>query len=59
MGGGMMCGMMGRAAAHDDPMAYKPAVQPQRQGMMCPCCRNMGMMRPQQPTQPQQPQQQP
>ena len=42
-GGGMMCGMMGRQAA-DDPMADKPAQQPQQQSSMCPCCRNMAMM---------------
>jgi hypothetical protein len=41
--GGMMCGGMG-AAAEDDPMADKPS-QPQRMGGMCPCCRNMAMMR--------------
>jgi hypothetical protein len=40
--GGMMCGMMGQAA--DDPMADKPAQKPQQAGM-CPCCRNMAMMR--------------
>ena len=40
--GGMMCG--GAAAAEDDPMADKPAAQP-RQSSMCPCCRNMAMMR--------------
>ena len=40
--GGMMCGMMGQAA--DDPMAEKPAQKPQQSGM-CPCCRNMAMMR--------------
>jgi hypothetical protein len=39
--GGMMCGM-GQAA--DDPMADKPAQKPQASGM-CPCCRNMAMMR--------------
>lgn len=39
---GMMCGSMG--AAQDDPMSDKPA-QPQQSGMMCPCCRNMAMMR--------------
>jgi hypothetical protein len=60
MGGmamGGMCGMMGQRTA-DDPMADNPANPPQRQGMMCPCCRNMSMMRPQQPAQPQQPGQQ-
>ena len=41
--GGMMCGM--GAAAQEDPMADKPANPPQQQGMMCPCCRNMAMMR--------------
>jgi hypothetical protein len=40
--GGMMCGMMGQAA--EDPMADKPAQKPQ-QSTMCPCCRNMAMMR--------------
>ena len=40
--GGMMCGMTGQAA--DDPMADKPAQKPQQSGM-CPCCRNMAMMR--------------
>jgi hypothetical protein len=43
--GGMMSGgmcAMGQTA--DDPMADKPAQQPQRSGM-CPCCRNMAMMR--------------
>ena len=40
--GGMMCG--GMSQAQDDPMADKPA-QPQRQSGMCPCCRNMAMMR--------------
>ena len=40
--GGMMCGAMGAAA--DDPMADKPAQKSQRSGM-CPCCRNMAMMR--------------
>ena len=39
---GMMCGAMG--AAQDDPMADKPAQKPQASGM-CPCCRNMAMMR--------------
>ena len=39
----MMCGGMG-AAAQDDPMADKPA-QKQQQSGMCPCCRNMAMMR--------------
>jgi hypothetical protein len=37
---GMMCGA-GQTA--DDPMAEKPAQQ-QSSGM-CPCCRNMAMMR--------------
>jgi hypothetical protein len=41
--GGMMCGGMG-AAAQDDPMADKPA-QKQQQSGMCPCCKNMAMMR--------------
>lgn len=39
---GMMCGA---AQAADDPMADKPAQQPQRSSGMCPCCRNMAMMR--------------
>jgi hypothetical protein len=38
---GMMCGA---AQAADDPMADKPAQQ-QRSSGMCPCCRNMAMMR--------------
>ena len=38
----MMCGSMGQA--QDDPMADKPA-QKQQQSGMCPCCRNMAMMR--------------
>jgi hypothetical protein len=42
-GGMMMCGAMGQAAA-DDPMADKPAQKPQASGM-CPCCRNIAMMR--------------
>jgi len=41
-GGGMMCGGMG--AAQDDPMADKPAQKPQASGM-CPCCKNMAMMK--------------
>lgn len=41
--GGTMCGGMG-AAAQDDPMADKPADK-QKQSGMCPCCRNMAMMR--------------
>ena len=40
MSGGM-CGMMGK---QDAPMADKPAQQPQQSGM-CPCCKNMAMMR--------------
>ena len=41
--GGMMCGgAMGATA--DDPMADKPAEKPKASGM-CPCCRNMAMMR--------------
>jgi hypothetical protein len=40
--GGMMCGGMAQAA--DDPMANKPAQAPQASGM-CPCCKNMAMMR--------------
>lgn len=39
--GGGMCGM-GQAA--DDPMADKPAQAPKASGM-CPCCKNMAMMR--------------
>jgi hypothetical protein len=42
MSGGMMCGMGTQAA--DDPMADKPE-QKQQQSGMCPCCRNMAMMR--------------
>jgi hypothetical protein len=42
-GAGGMCGQ----PAADDPMADNPS---QRQGMMCPCCRNMmTMMQRQQP----------
>jgi hypothetical protein len=43
-GGGMamMCG--GMSQVQDDPMADKPAQKPQASGM-CPCCRNMAMMR--------------
>jgi hypothetical protein len=41
-GQGGMCGM-GQAA--DDPMADKPAQAPKTSGMMCPCCKNMAMMR--------------
>jgi len=40
---GMMCGATG--TAQDDPMADKPAQKPQQQMGMCPCCRNMAMMR--------------
>ena len=40
--GGMMCGA--GTAAQDDPMADKPT-QPQQGMGMCPCCRNMAMMR--------------
>ena len=40
--GGMMCGGMGQTA--DDPMADKPAQKSQASGM-CPCCKNMAMMR--------------
>lgn len=39
---GMMCGSMGQG--QDDPMADKPAPKQQQSGM-CPCCRNMAMMR--------------
>jgi len=42
--GGMMCGGMG-AAAQDDPMADRRAQKPQQQSGMCPCCKNMAMMR--------------
>lgn len=42
MSSGMMCGMMGQTA--DDPMADKKPEQTQR-ASMCPCCRNMAMMR--------------
>jgi hypothetical protein len=38
---GMMCGAMGQG--QDDPMADKPAHK--QQSGMCPCCRNMAMMR--------------
>jgi hypothetical protein len=38
---GMMCGPV---QAADDPMADKPA-QPQQQSGMCPCCKNMAMMK--------------
>jgi hypothetical protein len=40
---GMMCSPS-NAAAQSDPMADQPA-QPQQQSGMCPCCRNMAMMR--------------
>jgi hypothetical protein len=40
--GGMMCGMMQQTP--DDPMADKPAQKPEASGM-CPCCKNMAMMR--------------
>lgn len=43
-GMGGMCGGMG-AMAEDDPMADKPAEPKQRMSGMCPCCRNMAMMR--------------
>ena len=43
-GGGMMCGGTTGQTATDDPMADKPATTPQRQGMMCPCCRGMASM---------------
>lgn len=39
---GMMCGAVG--AAQDDPMADKKP-EPKQQSAMCPCCRNMAMMR--------------
>ena len=39
-------GMMCMRPAADDPMADKPAQPQQQSGMgMCPCCRNMAMMR--------------
>ncbi len=40
--GGAMCGMTNQAA--DDPMADKKPEAANRAGM-CPCCRNMAMMR--------------
>jgi hypothetical protein len=43
--GGMSGGMCGMGQAADDPMADKPAQQTQRGGGMCPCCKNMAMMR--------------
>jgi hypothetical protein len=39
---GGMCGGIGQAA--DDPMADKPAQAPKMSGM-CPCCKNMAMMK--------------
>jgi hypothetical protein len=39
---GMMCGA---TQAADDPMADKPAQPKAQQSGMCPCCRNMAMMR--------------
>lgn len=42
MTSGMMCGA---SQAADDPMADKPAEKPAAGGMMCPCCRNMAMMK--------------
>jgi hypothetical protein len=39
---GMMCGATQTA---DDPMADKPAQPKAQQSGMCPCCRNMAMMR--------------
>jgi len=41
MSSGMMCGA---AQAADDPMADKPAQAPKASGM-CPCCKNMAMMK--------------
>ena len=41
MSSGMMCGA---SQAADDPMADKPAQAPTASGM-CPCCRNMAMMK--------------
>jgi hypothetical protein len=38
--GGMMCGMMGAAQPKSEGEAQKP-----QQSSMCPCCRNMAMMR--------------
>jgi hypothetical protein len=40
---GGMCAM-GQTAV-DDPMADKPAQSQPRSGSVCPCCRNMAMMR--------------
>jgi hypothetical protein len=39
-GGGMMCGMMRQSAAKPESDAQKP-----QSSDMCPCCRNMAMMR--------------
>ena len=39
---GMMCSP---SQAADDPMADKPKQGPQQSTGMCPCCRNMAMMR--------------
>lgn len=41
MSSGMMCGA---SQAADDPMADKPAQAPTAGGM-CPCCKNMAMMK--------------
>jgi hypothetical protein len=43
-GGGMMCGGMNMSQPAPDPMADPSAQKPQQSGM-CPCCRNMAMMR--------------
>jgi hypothetical protein len=40
--GGMMCGAPIGAAATENPTADKPA---QKSTGMCPCCRNMAMMK--------------
>jgi hypothetical protein len=43
--GGMCGGMMGqRTPTAEEMLEGKPA-KPQQSGMMCPCCRNMAMMR--------------
>jgi hypothetical protein len=42
-GGGMMCGMMGRAAA-SHPMAEPSTPSQAQRAGGCPCCRNMAMM---------------
>ena len=40
--GGMMCGAPTGAAASENPTPDKPA---QQSSGMCPCCKNMAMMR--------------